>query len=52
MMIMIVILAMISILLAFFSLRHLEKRQEVEHVKKILKKGKVIYYRDSSTSSR
>ncbi len=52
MLLLVFIIAIISIAFAFRSLHQLEKQQEVEHAKKVLKKGKVIYYRDSSASSR
>jgi hypothetical protein len=46
----ITIIGIVSILLAWRSLRQLEKLKEVESAKRSLKKGKVIYHRDSSAS--
>lgn len=45
----ILIIAVISFLLAFRSLKQTEKVKEVDHAKRELKKGKVIYQSDSSS---
>lgn len=45
------IIFLISFILALRSLRNLTKIDEVVHVKEELKKGKIIYQSDSSSSS-
>lgn len=44
-------IAMMSILLALVSLQKQSKLDEVKKVKRKLKNNKVIFYRDSSSSS-
>ena len=44
-------IAVISVFLAIVSLRKQNKMDEVKRVKRKLKSSKVIFYRDSSSSS-
>lgn len=48
----IIIIAIISFALAYRSLLHLEKMEEVKKVRKELKRGKVIFRQDSSSSGK
>jgi len=47
----IIIIASISVLLAFWSLRNVMKMQEVKEAKKDLSKSKILYQSDSTFSS-
>lgn len=47
----IIIIALISILLALWSLRKLSHTKEITSVKEELSKGRVIYQRESESSS-
>ncbi len=49
--IVIIIIALVSIGLAYISLRNLEKMKEIDAAKKELNKGKIIFHSDSSASS-
>lgn len=45
------VLVIISVFLAYRSLKHLQRIEEVVHVKKELTKGRVVYQNDSPLSS-
>jgi hypothetical protein len=42
----IILIAVLSVLLSFFSLWQQGKTEEISHIKKELKKKKVIFYRE------
>lgn len=46
-----IILAVISVLLSFLSLRGIHAKKEVEDIKKKLFKGRVVFQRSESSSS-
>lgn len=48
---MVAIIALTSVGLSFLSLKNLNDKSEIEKVSKTLKKGKVIYKSDHSSSS-
>lgn len=45
----IISIAIVSVLLAFRSLKQLEKIEKVSEVKRELRRGKVVFQRDSSS---
>ena len=47
----VIVIALISIGLALLSLKNLKDKSEIEKVSEILKKGKVIFKNDHSSSS-
>ena len=47
----VIIIALISVGLSFLSLKNLKDKSEIEKVSESLKKGRVIYKSDHSSSS-
>jgi len=47
----VIIIALISILLSFLSLKNLKEKSEIEKASQILKRGRVIFKADHSSSS-
>lgn len=46
----VIVIALISVGLAFWSLRGLERKPEVDEVKKKLEKGRVVFHSQTSSS--
>lgn len=46
----VIIIVLVSVVLSFLSLKNLKDKSEIEKISKSLRKGRVIYKRDHSSS--